>query len=98
VQKSSFLPHELAPWPAYSYNTHRTVAHALTLLKFLLLAPFGLVAAVLVLCLAPFALAYFLFDRLCDLIESFRPQRKKKGQGNRLANIQKFLSFIPSKK
>jgi hypothetical protein len=63
----------------------------------------GVLAAVLVVALvcflAPFVLAYFLFDRLCDLIEEFKPQRKKKSsRGEKLARIQKFLAFIPSAK
>lgn len=74
------------------------MAHLLQLIKLLAFIPLGVVAAAFVLCLAPFALAYFLFDRLCTLIEEFRPARKKKSRGNRLANIQKFLAFIPSKK
>lgn len=63
----------------------------------LLLTLPGAVVLTFVLCLAPLALAYFLFDRLCSLIEEFKPSRKK-SRGNRLARIQKFLSFIPAKK
>ena len=63
----------------------------------LLLTLPGAVVLAFVLCLAPFALAYFLFDRLCSLIEELKPSRKK-SRGNRLAKIQKFLAFIPAKK
>lgn len=68
----------------------------LAALAFLLTLPAAVVLA-FVLCLAPFALAYFSLVRLCSLIEEFRPARKK-SRGNRLANIQKFLNFLPSKK
>jgi hypothetical protein len=73
------------------------VAHFAAFAKLLIMLPLGVLVAVLILCLAPFALAYFLFDRLCNLIEYFRPQRKVKGRGDKLARIQKFLSFIPLK-
>jgi hypothetical protein len=79
------------------------VAHLLTVFKLLAIGVLGVLAAVLVVglvCfLAPFVLAYFLFDRLCDSIEYFRPQRKRKtSRGDKLARIQKFLAFIPSAK
>lgn len=79
------------------------MAHLLTSAKFWILAPFVLVAAAFVLCLvlglAPFGLVYLLFDRFCDLIEYFRPARKKvQTKSNRLAKIQKFLSYLPAKK
>jgi hypothetical protein len=74
------------------------VAHLFFFAKFLALAPLALVAAAFVLCLAPFVLAYFLFDRLCSLIEEFRPARKKSSRGNRIARIQSFLSYLPAKK
>ena len=73
------------------------MAHVLPLLKLIAFAVLGVLAAAFVLCLAPFALAYFVFDRLCSLIEEFKPGRKKR-RGNRLANIQKFLNYLPSKK
>lgn len=66
--------------------------------KFLLLAfalPFVLVAAVLV---APFACLYLMFDRLCDLIEEFKPRsQKRKKQPNRAAQLSRVLSLIPKR-
>jgi hypothetical protein len=83
--------------------TPNVVAHLLTSAKLLLLAPLVLVAAAFVLCLvlglAPFATLYFSFARFCDLIEEFKPGRKRTtSKGNRLAKIQKFLSYLPAKK
>jgi hypothetical protein len=82
------------------------VAHFASAFKLIALALLGVLAAVLVVVLvailAPFVLVYFLFSRFCDLIEWFRPARKrattkKKGGGERLAMIQKIITLIPSK-
>ena len=61
-----------------------------------LLVPFVLVAAVLV---APFACLYFLFARLCDLIEEFKPLsgRRKKKEPNQAQQLGKILSLIPNR-
>jgi hypothetical protein len=64
----------------------------------LLLVPFVLVALVAV---SPLALLYFLFDRLCDLIEEFRPnhgRRPGKKQPNRAEQLGQLLSAISKKR
>jgi hypothetical protein len=60
-----------------------------------LLGPFVLVAAV---CVSPFACLYFLFDRLCDCIEEFKPAAgRKKKQPSRGAQLGRVLSLIPTR-
>lgn len=58
-------------------------------------APFVLVALVLV---APFACLYLCFDRLCDLIEEFKPRRAgRTKKPNRAAQLSRVLSLIPKR-
>ncbi|RYE91506.1 MAG: hypothetical protein EOO37_00055 [Cytophagaceae bacterium] len=61
-----------------------------------LLGPFVLVAAV---CVSPFACLYFLFDRLCDCIEEFKPRanRRTKKKPGRAAQLGRVLSLIPNR-
>lgn len=73
------------------------MAHLASLTKLLLFSVLGVLAAVLIVLLAPFVLVYFLFDRICSTLEYFRPARKGSTRGDRLAKIQKFLAFIPLK-
>jgi hypothetical protein len=68
------------------------------MLKPLLLAfvaPFVLAAVV---CVAPFACLYFLFDRLCDLIEEFKPRTaRRKKPASKAAQLSRVLSLIPKR-
>ena len=63
------------------------------LLLVVLLAPLLLAAVVLV---APFACLYFLFDRLCDCIEEFRPRNRRRTKDkptDRAAQLGKLLDL-----
>jgi hypothetical protein len=64
-------------------------------LLLVLLGPFVLVAAV---CVSPFVCVYFLFDRLCDLIEEFKPRTaRRKKPASKGAQLGRVLSLIPNR-
>lgn len=67
----------------------------MTKLLLVFLFPFVLVAVVLV---SPLALIYFVFDRLCDLIETFKPQKSRRNgvkEPGRAARLAQLLNSLP---
>lgn len=64
-------------------------------LKTILYGVLGLCAGVLLVAVSPLVLAYFLFDRLCGLIEEFKParSRKRKRRGGWMKQVPLLLKL-----
>jgi hypothetical protein len=67
--------------------------------KLLLFAVLGVLAVLLVLALSPLALIYFLFDRLCECVEEFKPRTRGRSSANgkggqRLDMLKKVLAVL----
>ena len=68
------------------------------MLKLAIITLLALVVLPLLVMVSPLLLVYFLFDRLCDLIEEFKPTRSRRRRKSRAAGLGKVLNLIPLSK